>query len=77
MRTGLSQRTAALADVAWVDSVLGQRLGTVRMLSQQSMAVVMEVAHQRNVNPHAVKLFADVGHGLRRLRRVDGDAHHL
>ena len=67
----------ALANVAGVDAVLAQRLGTGRVVRQQPVAVVVEVADQRDVDAHAVELFADVGHGRRRLESVDGDAHHL
>ena len=52
----------ALADVAGVDAVLGQRLRAVGKLGEQAVAVVVEVAHQRHVDAHAVELLADVGH---------------
>ena len=41
------------------------------------MPVVMEVAHQRDINAHTVELLTHVWHSLSRLGRVDGDANHL
>ena len=52
----------ALADVAGIDAVLGQRLGAGRVVGQQPVAVVVEVADQRHVDAHAIELLADVGH---------------
>jgi hypothetical protein len=62
MRTGLSysdrhfddvdELPVALfleADIARIDAVLGQRLGTGRMIGQQLVADVMEVADQRHI----------------------------
>src|SRR5471032_703930 len=37
----------------------------------------MEVADQRHVDVHLVELLADIRHGGRRLRTVDGQAHQL
>jgi hypothetical protein len=67
----------ALAHVAGVDAVLAQRLGAGRIVGEQAVAVVVEVADQRHVDAHAVELLADVGHLGRGLGRVDRDAHHL
>ena len=47
------------------------------MIIEQRVAVVVEIAHQRHVDAHAVELLADVGHLLGRLGRVDRDAHQL
>ena len=65
------------ADVARVDAVLGQRGRGRRVLRQQQVAVVMEVADQRNAHAQPIELLADDGHRLRRLVVVDGDAHQL
>ena len=65
------------ADVARVDAVFGQSLGTGREVGQQAVAVVMEITDQRNVDAHAVKLVANMRHRLSRFRRIDGDTHHL
>ena len=73
----LAVALVALAHVAGVDAVLGQRLGAGRIVGEQAVAVVVEVADQRHVDAHAVELLADVGHLRRGLGRVDGDAHHL
>ena len=67
----------ALADVARVDAVLGERLGTGGKVTQQAVAVVVKVAHQGHGDAHAVKLLTDVGHGLCGLGGVDGDAYQL
>ena len=64
-------------DVAGVDAVLGQRLGAGRVVGQQAVAVVVEIADQRHMHAHAVQLLADVRHGLRGLVVVDRDAHQL
>ena len=66
-----------LAHVAGVDAVFGEGLGAVGVIGQQAVTVVMEVANQRDVNAHAVELFAHMRHGLRCLRRVDRQAHHF
>jgi hypothetical protein len=55
----------ALADVAGVDAVLGQRLGAGRESRSAAVPVVVEVADQRHVDAHAVELLADVRHGRR------------
>ena len=72
MRTGLSllERDAddrhevlvvALgADVARVDAVLGQRRGHLRVLDQQLVAVVVEVADDRHAHPEIVELAPDL-----------------
>ena len=67
----------ALADVAGVDAVLRERLGAGRIVGQQPMAVVVEVADQRHVDAHPVELLADVRHRGGGFRRIDGDADEL
>jgi hypothetical protein len=42
----------ALADVARVDAVLRQRLGAGRIVAEEAVAVVVEVADQRHVDTH-------------------------
>ena len=44
---------AALADVAGIDPVLGERAGALRELGQQLVAVEMEIADQRNARSPA------------------------
>ena len=68
----------ALANVARVDAVLGERLCAVGIVGQQTVAVEVKVANQGHSNAHAIELFTDVRHSLRRLRRVHrvGDWHH-
>ena len=67
----------AEADIARIDAVLGQRLGAGRMLGQQAMAVVVEIADQRHIAVHPVEMLADVRHGGGGFRRIDGDAHQF
>ena len=67
----------ALADIAGVDTVLGQGLRAVRVIGQQAVAVVMKVADQRHVNAHAVELFAHIRHSGSGFRRIDRDANHF
>ena len=65
------------ADIARIDAVFRQRLGAGRMIGQQFVADVMEVADERHVDAHPVELFADVGNGSGRFVAVDGDADEL
>ena len=66
------------ADVAGVDAVLGERLGAVRELAQQRVAVVVEVADQRHLDAVLVaQAVADLGHPGGRGAVVDRDPHDL
>ena len=49
----------AAADVAGIDAVLGERLRAIRILRQQLVAVVVEVADQRHVAAARVEPLAD------------------
>jgi hypothetical protein len=60
------------AHVARVDAVLGERPGAVGILGQQHVAVVVEVADDRDRD-----LLDDLGHGARGGLGVHGDAHQL
>ena len=51
------------ADVAGVDAVLGQGARGVRVLDQQLVAVVVEVADERHADAQVVELAADLRHG--------------
>jgi hypothetical protein len=75
--TELQIALVALAHVAGVDAVFGQRLGTRWVVGQQAVAVVMEVADQGHIDAHFVELVANVRHSLGGFGGVDGDAHHL
>ena len=72
----LGELVAALAaaHVAGIDPVLGQRLGTVRELGQQFVAVIVKVAHQGDRHVHAVQGVAQGGDLRGSLGGVDGDA---
>ena len=67
----------ALAHIARVDAVLGQRAGAIGKVGQQPMAVVMKVADERHRNAHAVELLADGRHSRCSLGRVHRDAHQF
>ena len=54
---------ALRADVAWVDPVFGQRLGHLRVLDEQLVAVVVEVTDDRRADTQAVEFAADLRHG--------------
>ena len=47
------------------------------MLFQQRVAVIVEVADQRRLDPEAIEPLFDMGHGGGGLGPVDGDAHQL
>ncbi len=65
------------ADIAGIDAVLVERLGAARMIGQQLVADVMEVADERHAHAQLREPLLDVRHGGRRLVAVDGDAHEL
>ena len=65
------------ADVAGIDAVLAERLGAGRVVGQQRVAVVVEVADERRDDATLREPVADVRHGLGRLVAVDGDADEL
>ena len=68
MRTGLSLRDGDLddgrelpvalvleADIAGIDAVFGERLGASRMLGEQRVAVIVEVADERHVDAACIE----------------------
>ena len=65
------------ADIAGIDAVLVERLGAGRMIGEQLVADVVEVADQRHVDAHLQQPLLDVRHGGGRLVAVDRDAHDL
>jgi hypothetical protein len=65
-------------DVARIDPVLRQGGSHRRVVHQQLVAVVVEVADDRHVHAQVVAQLADhLRHGGRRLVRVDGHANQL
>ena len=56
---------------------LASACGHLREVGQQPMAVVVEVADQRDVVAEQVEPLADQRHGARRVVVVDGDPHDL
>ena len=66
------------AHVARVDPELGEGVGHLRELTQQRVAVVVEVAHHRHVHVvHVAQALHDLGHHCRGLAVVHGDTHDL
>ena len=61
------------ADIPGIDAVLGQGAGAVGILGQQQVAVVVEVADDRNRDPQAIQPLDD--RGDRRRRRLVVDRH--
>jgi hypothetical protein len=90
MRTGLSWRIAIStisancrsffsleADIAGIDAVFGQRLGAGRMIGQQLVADIVEVADERHVDGRAAPAARGCAARRPRLVAVDRDAHDL
>ena len=65
------------AHIAGIDAVLGQSLGAGRMIGEELVADIMEVADEGHVDAEPVEALADPRHGGRSLVAVDGDAHDL
>ncbi len=65
------------ADIAGIDAIFGERLGAGRMVGQQPVADIVEVADQRHVDAQPVEPLANAGHSRRALVAVDRDAHDL
>ncbi|MCY1289089.1 hypothetical protein D9M70_381660 [compost metagenome] len=65
------------ADIARVDAILGERFGAGRMIGEQLVADIVEVADERHVQTEALEPLADLRHGGGTLVAVDGDAHQF
>ena len=65
------------ADVAGIDAVLVERLGTGRMIGEQLVADVVEVPDQRHVDAALAQAVTDVRNRCRGLVAVDGNAHQF
>ncbi|MGY4316809.1 hypothetical protein ACVWW1_006136 [Bradyrhizobium sp. JR3.5] len=65
------------ADIAGIDAVLVERLGAGRILGEQLVADIVEVADQGRGDAQLAQAVADVRHGGGGFLAVDGDAHHL
>ena len=65
------------ADIARIDAILVERLGAGRMIGQQLVPDIVEVADDRHRDAHLEQPLLDVRHRRRRLVAVDGDAHDL
>jgi hypothetical protein len=67
----------AKADVAGIDPVFRQRFGTGRVIVEQLVADIMEIADDRHIKAHQHQPVTDIGHGLGRLIAVNRHAHDL
>ena len=63
--------------VAGIDAILGQRLGAVRVLRQQLVAVIVEIADQGRVAAQRIQPLADTHDLARRILVVHRDAHQF
>ena len=61
------------ADISGIDAVFGERRGARRMLLEQGVAVIVEVADERRLDPEPIEPLFDVRHGGGRLGAVDRD----
>ena len=67
----------AKADIARIDPVLVERFRAGRMIGQQLVADIVEIADQRHIDIPGRKLFADVRHGGSGLVPVHRYAHQF
>ena len=65
------------AHVARIDPVLGERLGGLGVLGEEEVTVVVEVADDRDADPHLVEPLDDRRHRLGGRLVVHRDAHQL
>ena len=65
------------ADIAGIDPVLGQRLGTGGVIGQQGVADIVKISDQRHVEAEAFEPFTDLRHGCGTFVAVDGDPDNL
>jgi hypothetical protein len=65
------------ADVAGIDAVLVERFGTSRVVGQQLVADVVEVADNRHVGTELPEPVLNVRHGRGRFVAIDGNAHQF
>ncbi len=73
----LGRALAAAPYVARIDPVFGQCFGARRMLREQLVSVVVEVADQRDAALHRVQAVAYARNAVRSGRRIDCDTHQL
>jgi hypothetical protein len=67
----------ALADIARIDAVLGEGLRALRIVSQQTMTVVVKITDQGHIDTHSVKLLPNRSDRHCRFGRVDRQSHQL
>ncbi|ENN84185.1 hypothetical protein RHSP_77665 [Rhizobium freirei PRF 81] len=65
------------ADIAGIDAVFRQRFGAGRMIGQQLVADIVEVADQRHVHAETEQPLANLRHGGGAFIAIDGDAHEF
>ena len=65
------------ADIAWIDAIFVERLGAGRMIGEQLVADIVEVADQGRAHAALQQRVADMGHRGGGLVAVDRDPHHF
>jgi hypothetical protein len=68
---------AADIHIAGINAIFRERAGAVRVFAQEQVAVVMEVADNRDTNAEFVQCFGELRDGARGVIRVDGDTDDL
>ena len=61
--------------IARIDAILRQRLGARRVIGQKFVPDIMEIAHQRHVDPTQHQPVANMGNRCRSFVTIDGDAY--
>ena len=65
------------SDIAGIDAIFVQRLRAGRIIGQQLVADVMEVADQRRGDAALAQRVADMRHGRGGFVAIDRDPHQL
>ena len=64
-------------DIAGIDAIFVERFGAGRMIGEELVPDIVEVADQRRVDPSRAQAVADMGHGSGGLVAIDRDTHQL
>ena len=73
----LTVSLVAKTHVSWIDTVFRQRTGTIRIVLQQTVTVVVKVAHQWYVAADSIQPFANSRYGARGFGRIHRNTHQL
>ena len=77
MAANCASRFSPLPTLPGIDAVLGQRLGTFRILREQAVAIEMKITDQGHRYAARIQALADRRHRTRRLLAVDRDTHQF